>query len=518
MENNTSLREHVVIASALALGGLGVYFDAFLPGFALGGEIYIHLIPALQSRISIASGNIPLYTDLWYGGRLQLANPLWLGWYPPAWILYTPWIPIKWALRIVVAVHLAAIPIIAYWHWRDVPWFFIAPFAMLWLIPIHVQANLGHLEKLLAWPWAVWIMGWLAPEHLRTDHRRTGLAVGIGLGGMFLSGGNYYAVYFGAIVGSFAIAYMSFRFIKYVGLGALIGFPHAISILLSMGGELLRPDVIKSATIFSTIWSVSGLYFAKTVSHPNSVEAFGWVGPAIIIAWFAGHRRINTHRPWVIGGALATIIILLLASASPLLYELPGVSILRNAPRATVGLSALVLLFIGEALRFDIPPRHFVVQVLVILLLLSSLIGGVYAARLGSTPYATEPYGGDFAASIQHQGCDAVWMAVTPQWEETDPFLDPEQVQYHLVRRGIAIHGAYYGFIGQEYQTRTKNGNISFDAIVVDGNLNASQLNLTRPYRSHPTLDTIPRNRFSTSPIVNKSGIQGYELDERCKK
>src|SRR6266508_6600759 len=80
--------------------------SALIAPFWNDNDTWSNLLPVIHFRHSILEQHtLPLYTDLWYGGRAQWANPLWNFLYLPSTIIWLV-TPLDWGTRIIFLGHL----------------------------------------------------------------------------------------------------------------------------------------------------------------------------------------------------------------------------------------------------------------------------------------------------------------------------------------------------------------------------------------------------------------------------
>ncbi|MFC6973661.1 hypothetical protein ACFQL1_01615 [Halomicroarcula sp. GCM10025709] len=141
----------------MAIAGVAIYLEwgpLTKPGFPYPNDFFSNLIPVLHARASVASGELPLYTEQWYGGEWQFANPLWKGFYPPWWPMFLPWVPMLAYYKFLYAAHIIATAAVSYVYGRRYLNQLSAGVIALLFTLIIIHFN-GHIEKVLSWPWIV---------------------------------------------------------------------------------------------------------------------------------------------------------------------------------------------------------------------------------------------------------------------------------------------------------------------------------------------------------------------------
>ncbi|MFB6186439.1 MAG: hypothetical protein ABEI86_06180, partial [Halobacteriaceae archaeon] len=479
----SSKREVVLIGGILGVFPLILTARAFiLPGFPFDGEIFSNLLPALHARHSIANGQLPIYTELFYSGRYQFANPLWYGFYPPAWLLFIPGIPLDGAIKFLLAVHLFITPGIAYYYSeQEVPWFVAAPFALLWVMPIAAQLNFAHLEKVFAWPWLVLVACQCLPERFRSDSRRDGRIAGIGLGMILLAGGNYYFAYGLALIVIITVTCRAQKFGRGVIEGSIVGVPHLISIAPVLLGGASRPAVGYTAGVFDVVDLLSGLFVTPMAYVRFVGQGYAVIGlPVLLLTGYGIHyAHRHTNDWWVAGISAAGIIGWALATGNQVLYSLPGVSILRVSSRATVlvAIAALLLALYGATQltrpKINSEWRQILVVSLLVLSVLVASIAWVNQTQLG---YTTSPdEANEIAGQLKASDCESVWLASNPSWNSSASLpVDSTELGFALTKRDIAVRAVHYGAIGQQWTVYNETGQLSFDVLLTGGPLPAN--------------------------------------------
>jgi hypothetical protein len=481
-----------VLLVGLALGLVPLWLEAshfFHPGFPYLGDGVSNLLPALHARYSLTHGQLPIYTDLWYGGEYQFMNPLWKGFYPPIWPLFTPGLPVISTLKAILALHYLTVPIIAYWYARqDFPFVVAAPFALVFAMPM-AMFN-GQFQKVLAWPWIVLLVWQLTPPRLMRRPRWAGLLAGGALGAMLLAGGMYSFFYSCCFVGIVVIALReeAVSFVRGLLTGSLVGLPKLIvSIIPVILTGASRPSAGRGVSLQQAIAGLAGFWIdisEGTVIVGTAIfyEGYAVVGlPVLILA--AGGLGYAYIRPpelrqsqWLIGIVGAGVLGLLLATKwSPLYNSLvPVVSMFRTAARALIIVAFAALLATWYALRVVCPEHRpeteppdqktMLVTVGVAVLLVLSAANGAATWAIMSTGSATQTDVGDrVAETIAATDCAPVWIEANYR-EHRVPYEDV--IAYALTKRGIPVVAMNYGRIGQDYATHTE-GRRTFDMLVV---------------------------------------------------
>jgi hypothetical protein len=504
----------------------------FSAGFPFGEEIFSNLLPALHARHSLATGQLPIYTDLFYDGRYQFANPLWYGFYPPAWILFIPVIPMAPAIKFLIGVHLFTTPLIAYYFaQKSTSPIVAAPFALLWVLPIGSQLAFAHIEKVFALPWVAFTAFQLLPHRIRSEPWNCGLLAGIGAGAMFLAGGNYYFFYTVILIGSVALFsfYLgSTEFSKGAIIGGLVGAPHILSIVptlltetsRTLGYKLSLQDVLSLLTglnISSVEWYVQGF---AVIGTPIVLFAAG-----LVIYQFSNRSssEIYEEHLWLIAVGVTIVIGGLMATGVAQLF--PIFSIFRIAARATflIAICLLLIAWFGY-LHFENPKSESLrlpkcglisqrrIQVLMALVCLISFTQGAFA--WGMFSYDSQPVNGEaIADELVAIECDSVWLETTTAWGDIDGV--DHTVAYPITKAGIAVRATHYGAIGQKWIVK-EDGKYTFDALVTSKPI---PNNGTVPLSKSDTIEVV--GSVPVNDLVLRSEVDGikiYEVRNRCDK
>ncbi|WP_379775017.1 hypothetical protein [Haloarcula pelagica] len=496
-------------------------------GYPVGNEIFVHLMPALHARFSLLAGELPIYTDLFFSGRYQFANPLWFGWYPFAWPLYVPGLPLKTAIYIVVAPHLLAAPAIAYYYsQKTLPYYFAVPFAYLWLMPITVQAFGGHLEKLFAWPWLVLLVWQLRPSNLTERPRRAGYIMGFCGGMMFLAAGNYYFIYGLLIAVPFALAYWHRDMIKGAVLAGLIGTPRLVTVVALLLEGTSRPEVGFKLTLPKMVWLLSGLHLIESISIKKGLIFPGFAVIGLPALWL-GYRSVkqtdwgDISGPWRPAAVVVIAVGTLIATGSPVIYTLPGSGLIRTAGRANIIIALMTLLFVWVGLRYEWANRHSVIRVAVAGLLLSSVaMAGVAFATLDMMSSQPTTFSDTVMTEVDAAGCDEVWISHTPAWSSSGDYtrFRPERLSFEATERGIAVRAGHVGHFGQEWSLRDEGGAYQVDVLVTPVKLpDGGSVDMSTMFDRKP-VDTLPVSDTSFLQTVStpRDQIHLYEIGEGC--
>jgi hypothetical protein len=483
-------------------------------GFPYGGDGLSNLIPAWLVRHELTSGDLPIYTELWYGGEYLFANPLFKGFYPLWWPTMIPGVPMELAVTAILSLHVVGTGLVAYWVTsRSLPPRFALPLSFVLSLPVIVWG--AHTEKLLGWPYFVLVIGAVAPDYIRRFPRRSGLTAGAGVGVMLLVGDIYHAAYAGLLVTSVGVATVGFDYLRGLALGGLAGIPKVVSLLPTLVDGSDRPGVSFFAfppqEILLSLWGVQLTSTGISIGVPK--YRFATVGlPITIVAlaavYWAYKNRLSRH--YVAGVLAASLVGALLAGFPPLYWlPIPGIDILRTAGRATllvgVGTILLTWLVCTERNRLGITRQRLLVAVLAL-----SVLNVALVPAAGGGGAVNPTVGREVAATLQSEECTPVWLEIHPRVENgvgTGPYH--KQISYALAEAGIPATATSYGRIGQDYGVRS-GGDLTFEALIIGGRLNASDTTKRlsggwhRPYRGSINVsewDVLDRVSTDRGPI-----------------
>ena len=516
------------ILTALLLGAVPVLLTAdafFRAGYPFGGEIFSNLIPAVHARQSISTGELPGYTELFFGGRYQFSNPLWYGFYPPAWILFIPVIPLTVAVKLLIGAHLVAVPLVAYYCLKPkLRWELVVLLSLLWVMPLASQVSAAHLEKIMAWPWDILAAHQLLPDELADDPLRAGTIAGVATGAVFLAGGNYYGMYLLFLVVPVTVLRGSWLFLKRFFSGILVGLPHLLSVLpvlLHRGAD--RPAPGYGLWPWEMIQLLTGFLNVGFFPTPANVTVPGYavIGfGACLLALYGGYVALRAEPSWAAG--IVTSILVGGLFVGELIYVLPVVDVLRIASRANILIAACLLLLTTYGLmsadfrrRGERTPtvRTFVT----ILLVLSVVQAG---AAWGTFDYsAVQPTVGEAVGDkVAAANCESAWISSTPAWGNRSAGVNSPQIGFVLTQRGVVLQAVHYGRIGQSWQVW--NGTqLTFDVLITGQPLPESgAVTLTGADRVSPPHGKVPVDRLGLVDLVQteEGVVYLYGENGRC--
>jgi hypothetical protein len=531
--SNRNWQQRILIGILIGFIPVAVSWKVFLlPGFPLGGEVFSNLVPALHARNSILSGKLPIYTELFFSGRYQFANPLWYGLYPPAWVLFISWIPMPIAAKILLAAHLIATSAIAYYFTRD----YLSPsysalISLLWVSIIGFQFSVAHFEKIFAWPWFVMAAYQLLPDKLENDSSRAGLLAGFSIGFILLSGANYYFVYVLILILPVAFINRAVNFVKYAIGGSVIGLPHILFSIIPVivDGTSRSHDPGYGLYPHQVFQMVIGIPRLSVSPYQNPIlQGYAVIGiGAVILAILGGIRALRNQQKWAFGVGLSAVIGALLVGQ--VLYFIPYLYYLRTAARANVIIAASALLFVVYFITkssdrdglLGFSQRNIsTYRILVTGLLVISVVQGGVLWYMFDNSTTTIDDGQEVADYLVTADCDSAWISSTPSWSEEGRLgVSSTELGYSLTEAGIAVRAFHYGSIGQEWEVKNQKGELTFEALITPTELPANQtVKLTGSDSPTSVKGEIETNNFQRSKQFrfNKGYVYVYTVNGTC--
>ncbi|MCS7248101.1 MAG: hypothetical protein NZ840_07650 [Anaerolineales bacterium] len=420
------------------------------------GDAWSNLLPVVHYRSSILEKHtLPLYTDLWYGGRPQWQNPLWNFLYLPAtllWLLF----PLDVGTRLVYLAHLW----FTLWAAYCLASLFLAfefgriASAILLTAPVLSAYLPAHTEKILSWGWVLWALyfffrPWLPPL-------RRGLFSGLCVGVIPLTGSNYYAFYALLLMGSLLVAAGERKTRLGFLLAASIGLLHLPSVWHLIGQTRGNPD----ESVFSLGISLSGilLSLAFGVTKPLGWESWSPIGlPTLYLFLKLTVDKVRRRQiPASSELALLVSMMLFILLATATLYR--GHSLLdtfRVPMRALpfVALTMLLLLLLWVAREDQRRAAFFFVLAAIQVSLVSLLV-----RPTGSSYSPYDPQAQALADLLKSRGAKQVWL----------PSDDAREMYLHVAlnRNGIGLPNVYYGDMGQEPAITGRYCGYGFDHLI----------------------------------------------------
>lgn len=498
----SGLRKRLASALAvlvLAVGPLWLAREHFRARWPWSGDAVSMVLPTALARVELANGRLPVWSSLYFQGE-SLLNPHSQLLYPPWWVTLGP-LSLTEGLKLVLAAHFVAAPLVVYWYGRRADLPVPVAFGVAAAAALPLARLSWHHQKTLGWPWLLVLAGQLLPWEWR-NARRAGLLVGLSGGMLLLASSLYYAFYGAVLVAPLFVLYREReRWLAAVA-GAFVGVPAiVVNVLPYLGAE--RPFPSFWLTLPTVITGLTGLGPSeRTIVHGFQVwgvpfEGYAVVGVAVVALGVAGIRWAGVageHR-WRFGVATGGFLGLCLA-ANPLLGVLPVVSTFRTAGRANVVVALALLVFAVYGCRFLLDERRErqrrrerdgddgdtagalvfavggrrmrvgVVRATVVLVSLALVAN----AALGAVVWE-DMDGGDgtdlessdaFAAALPESCGDDVWVEMYTDSAE----MPRGHLGMALLDAGYTLDAVYFASIGAEYRVRGPDDALAFDLLL----------------------------------------------------
>jgi hypothetical protein len=420
------------------------------------GDAWSNLLPIVHYRHSILEERtLPLYTDLWYGGRHQWQNPLWNFLYLPATLIWLA-LPLDLGTRLVYLGHFW----FTLWAAYRLGGLFVhsesgrVASAILLTSPLLSAFLPAHTEKILSWGWVLLALYFFFQPN--RSELRSGLFSGFCVGIIPLTGSNYYAFYMLLLMGCLLLACGNRQ--RWVGflLAASIGFLHLPSVWHLIG----QPRGNPAEPVASLGISLGGilLSLAVGVSLPLTWESWAPIGLTslyLTIKLIAKNLRAG-QRPTRIELALAGSLLLFVLLATAVLYRGHALLDTFRVPMRALPFIALcvLLLLLLQIARSNPPGYRFFLLVAALQVSLTSLL-----IRPSGSPYSPyDPQAQAFADLLKQHGARQVWL----------PSDNAREMYLHVAlnRNGIGLPNVYYGDMGQEAAIYGNHCGYGFDHLV----------------------------------------------------
>jgi hypothetical protein len=476
----------------LALFALAYCWSALRAPYWVGNDAWSDLLPVVHYRISILNHHsLPVYTELWYGGRAQWANPLWNFLYLPATLI---WLiaPLDWGTRIVYFSHF----LFALFAGRKLASLFLQGegekigAALVLCSPVFAAFPAGQTEKILSWPWI--LLGLYCLYNPKLSMPRRGLTAGICLGIVPLTGSNYFTLYTGILMAALLIIYKNRNLLGHFALGSMLGLLHLPSVAYLVGQARGNPEgsIADLSLSFLGILSSLGVGLAK----PMGWETWAPIGVPMVILFFKSIalrikasislKRLRVFSATELAWLSALLILVLLATG--VLYRGQHVFDLFRVPARAMPFVALAAaLFVFEYLRDQAGPAERRIY-----LLAAALQIGIvsFLIRPPGAPYGPyDPAAQELAEALRADRAKTVW--ITMQEFQGKDKLNNMYIQTVLTRNELSLPNVYYGDMGQEIDIQGNHCGYSFDHLV--------------------TLNPVPAGGFELAPDIEWSNTRG---------
>lgn len=459
-----------IVAPAIAAGALlGLEFtDLFIGTVPYSADGISNLAPAWHVRYQLLAGQIPLWTDFWYNGYTPALHIYSKLFYPGWWPMFIPQTPFISTLRLVLAAHLVAGPLIVYYHLRERlrP---IVSASFAFTSSTYLLVADGHYWKWLAFPWLLLALMRCTPWRARNWSWWDGAIIGGAWAITVLTGGGvYYAVFIGILVLPMAWVFANRSWLKGVGVGGMLVLPKIPSVVASAG----TPHYPRTfGHTFDEL--LVGLTGVAPISFPppagSYAMGFAPVGVGILAIATVGPLVLNQATDvemgqwWfalVTGGGIA----LLFDAGS--FTELPLFESLRTATRAIVLVQGIALLSatgVLDALSTYLSERDMDLLRIAVAgcVVLSAIQVGISASAVSVVgPPSTLGVGDDVGQAVDSD-CGPVWF------DRNLGVQGPvKRVQYTLAREGIGMLNPIYSPAGLREGPRGKDGGLLFNTIL----------------------------------------------------
>jgi hypothetical protein len=471
--------------------------SALMAPFWNGNDTWSNLLPVIHYRQSILEqGRLPLYTDLWYGGREQWANPLWNFLYFPATLVWLA-LPLDWGTRVVFLGHL----LFALFTGRMLATLFLkgeiekAAAAILFTSPILVALTAGHVEKVMSWGWI--LLGLYCVLNPGWSSARRGLGSGICLGILALTGSNYYTFYAGILLVPLVVSFRDIKLFSFFSLGASLGLLHLPSVWHLVGQARTHAEVfidIYSMDLWNGISSLAVGY-----SMPPSWEK--WTPVGVLTLYLFGMillqkiiKRVNgekvTATPQEIALLISISILTMLASG--LAYRLVSWFDLFRIPARALAFVALgivlhVVMNIEELVRRTALSEK--TARLILLISAVQILAGAWIIRPQGSPFSPyETSVQQLADVLKADHAKSVWLSTRK--------LDDMYIDVGLTRNHISLPNVYYGDMGQAIPIQGPYCGYSFDHILAPAPVDGAAIELYPSVEWSHTTGEIPVDRL----------------------
>jgi hypothetical protein len=440
---------------------------ALIAPFWNDNDTWSNLLPVIHYRQSILNEHtLPLYTELWYGGRAQWANPLWSFLYLPATLVWLT-TPLDWGTRIVFLGHfifalLAARKLVSLSLQHEIE---RVCAAIILCSPILPALTAGHVEKVMSWGWVLLSLYFLLNSELTAAKR--GLFSGICLGIIPLTGANYYPLYAALLLIPLALSYKDRKLMLFFVLGASLGLLHIPSVWQMVGHPRAH------AKFFVALNSIKlidiALSLSTGISRTTSWETWAPVGlPTLYIVakiiatkirqFRAKHDLVTSNQN--IAVLISTVILILLATG--IAYQ--GHNLLdafRVPSRAMAFIALAIMVFVLMNVRIigsNHTTAHPSIRFLLVLSALQIMVSGWQIRPLGSVHSPYDPAVQNLADTLRADSAKRVWFS------EID--LGYMYIHVGLNRNRLSLPVVYYGDMGQKFEIAGNHCGYSFDHLI----------------------------------------------------
>lgn len=498
----------------LVLFALAYCWSALRAPYWVGNDAWSDLLPVVHYRISILKDHsLPLYTNLWYGGRAQWANPLWNFLYFPATIVWL-FAPLDWGTRIVYFAHF----LFALFAGRRLASLFLQAeiekicATLVLCSPIFAAFAAGQTEKILSWGWVLLALFSLYNPKFSLPQR--GLRAGIFLGIIPLTGSNYFTLYAAILLLSLLAVYKNRILLAYLVLGSMIGLLHLPSVMHLIG----QPRGNPAGSIVELSLSLPGILSSLSVglARPMGWETWAPIGLPMVVLFFKSIVRkikasISLGNLHVFSGAelawLCAFLILVLLATGALYHGHHLLDVFRVPARAIPFVALAAALFVFEYLRDHATAKERRIYLL------------AAAFQIGIVSFLIRPYGALYgpydpaaqrlADALGADGAKSVWVSM--QEFQGKEKLNNMYIQTVLSQNELSLPNVYYGDMGQKITIQGEHCGFSFDHLATLNPVSAAGIELISDIEWSDTRGRIPASNLLLIRQVDVNGNE-YKL------
>ena len=492
----------------LILFALLYCLSALISPFWGDNDSWSNLLPVIHFRQSILEQHtLPLYTDLWYGGRAQWANPLWNFLYLPSTIVWLVF-PLDWGTRIVFIGHI----IFSLLAGRSLASLYLksenekVAAGILFTSPILPVLSAGHVEKVMSWGWVLLALYFLLNTKLTPMQR--GLAAGLCLGIVPLTGSNYYTFYSVILLFPLVSSFREIKLLYSFCLGSLVGLLHLVSVWEMIGnGRVHAKTFIEAYSV--DLWA-SVMALSTGFSKPLSWETwspigiltlclFGlMLGKKVVAASTSGKSDISAQE---IALLFSGIVLLLLATGFAYKNH-SWFDLFRVPARALAFVAIVILLFILFNARKAVERSFIRYPTLQFVLLIS-------AVQVVTSAWFIKPQGSDhspYDKSVQRLANVLIADHAKSVWLSTHHLADM-YIHVGLTANHLSLPNVYYGDMGQEIKITGTYCGYSFDHLIAFSPLQTHRIELVA--------DPEWSNTKGEIPVDSLSLVEQVEIDDK---
>ena len=490
----------------LILLAIAYCLPALLAPFWVGNDAWSNLLPIVHFRNSILNNHsLPLYTDLWYGGRFQWANPLWSFFYIPSTLIQLI-APLDWGTRIVYLGHLIIILLVG----RKLASLFFnneierIASAIIVTSPILPAFTAGQNEKIMSWGWVLLALYLLLNEKLSPSRR--GFRAGICLGIIPLTGSNYYVLYLGILLLLLALSYKNNKIPVFLMFGALIGLIHAPSVLHLIGQQRGNAeDSIKALSLsFTGIITSLSIGLAK----PMGWETWAPIGIPMVYLFLKSMafktKSLLTQKQVMFTmqqKALILTISLFTLLATGMAYQGHHFLNLFRAPSRAlpfIAIGVVLFNFIEISTKTNLNFRSIYLIASAFQVGVLSFMIQPYGARY--SPY--DPQAQNAADILKADKANSVWISMRE--------LNDMYIQAVFAQNGLSLPNVYYGDMGQTVKIDGNYCGYSFDHLVTPPPVETQFIEITADMEWSNTKGKIP---LSNLILIQQAQINGISYN-----